>query len=187
MRYLTMEAVEIIKESEVVIAFGRISKTAEKLKGEIIAVNRVDEIIKNIDKNKKTAILASGDPCFYGVTEYLKRNGIEIDEIIPGLSSFQYMMAKLKKSWQDAALLSLHGREDGYERALKSRLSVLLTDSKNSPNEISKKLYEMGLRGTIYTGYNLSYDDECIIEKKVGEEIEKMGTISLVVIENEMV
>jgi cobalt-precorrin-7 (C5)-methyltransferase len=185
-KYLTMEAVSVIKSADKVIAFGRIASTAKILVNHVIEVNRVDEIIENLDSNVMTVVLASGDPCFFGVVDYIIRKGIVIDEIIPGISSFQYMMSKLKKSWQDALLISLHGRDESLQNVIKNKLSIILTDSKNSPNFISHKLFDLGVIGTMYTGYNLSYDEEVIVENKIGDDIEVLGNISVVVIENEM-
>ena len=184
--HLTMEAICAIKSVDKVIAFGRIANTAKILVNGVIEVNRVDEIIENLDKRGNTAILASGDPCFFGIIDYLKKKNIEVGEVIPGISSFQYMMTKLKKSWQDALLISLHGRDEKLEGVIKCKLSVILTDSKNTPNFISKKLNEIGVIGKMYTGYNLSYDEEVILVNDIGDEIELAGNISVVVIENEM-
>lgn len=185
-KYLTMVAMSEIKSADKVIAFGRIASTAKILVNDVIEVNRVDDIIKNLDSTVITTVLASGDPCFFGIIDYLIKKGIVIDEVIPGISSFQYMMSKLKKSWQDALLISLHGRDESLQNVIKNRLSIILTDSKNNPNFISHKLYDLGVIGTIYTGYNLSYDEEVIVENKIGDAIEVLGNISVVVIENEM-
>jgi len=184
--YLTMEAINVMKSADKVIAFGRISNTAKIIVENVIEVNKVDDIIENLDKSLNTAILASGDPCFFGIIDYLSKKDIVIEEVIPGISSFQYMMAKLKKSWQDAQLISLHGREEKLDGVIKNRLSVILTDRKNNPNFISKKLSELGVIGKIYTGYNLSYDEEAILINDVGDDIEVAGNISVVVVENEM-
>lgn len=184
--YLTMEAINAIKATDKVIAFGRISNTAKMIVNHVICVNRVQEIIDNIDSTVNTAILASGDPCFFGIIDYLSKNDVVVDEVIPGISSFQYMMAKLKKSWQDALLISLHGRDTSLESIIKSQRSVILTDSKNTPDSISRKLHTLGVIGKIYTGYNLSYDEEVILINNIGDPIEIAGNISVVVIENEM-
>ena len=184
--YLTMEAINAIKSADKVIAFGRIASTAKTIVNHVIEVNRVQDIIENLDDNVTTAILASGDPCYFGIIDYLIKNGVAVGEVIPGISSFQYMMTKLKKSWQDALLISLHGRDESLQKVIKSRLSVILTDSKNNPNFISKQLCSLGVTGKIYTGYNLSYDEEVILCNNIGEDIEIAGNISVVVIENEM-
>jgi cobalt-precorrin-7 (C5)-methyltransferase len=185
-KYLTQDAIDKIKNSKKVIAFGRISKTAEKIADKVIKVSRVEEMLKHLEDGEDIAVLASGDPCFYGILEFLKNKKIEVDEVVPGLSSIQYMMSKLKKSWHNAQLVSLHGRDDGIEKIMKSRLAVVLTDSKNTPSSLSKALYNKGIRGKIYAGFNLSYEDEKIVVKNVGDEIENISSLSVVVIENEM-
>lgn len=185
-RYITMEAVEVIKSSEKVVAFGRIAKTAQQIRADVQAIDRVDEIVDMLDSSKDIAILASGDPCFFGILDFLQRKGIVIEQVVPGISSIQYMMAKLKKSWQDAALLSFHGRECIIEDIKQYKTSIVLTDSKYTPNYISHFLRDMGVKGKIFTGFNLSYEDELIVEKEIGVDIEDISTLAVVVIENEV-
>lgn len=186
LRYVTQDAVETIKTCERVVAFGRIARTAEKIKKTVIKVDKVSQVIDNIQEDKDTAILASGDPGFYGVLDYLKDHGVRIDRVLPGISSLQYMMAKLQKSWHNACFVSLHGRKENFKEIIKNPLSVILTDFQYTPSLISQELWELGCRGTTYTGFNLSYEDERIITKKIGEPIEDISSLSLVVIENEM-
>ena len=185
-KYLTVEAYEIIKASPCLAAFGRISKLAEEMGINAIRVKNVADILKLIDKTEDLDILASGDPCLFSITEYLKKNGIRVDEVIPGISSFQYMMAKLKKSWEGARFVSLHGREEDMPEEVRSGMTVLFTDRHHTPGQISKMLSRMGLSGKLYAGFHLSYPDEKIIVKKIGEDIENDSDLSVVVIENEM-
>jgi cobalt-precorrin-7 (C5)-methyltransferase len=185
-KYLTVEAYEIIKSSNCIAAFGRISKLAEKIGANVIKVENVADILKIIGKVENLDILASGDPCFFGITEYLKKNNIKVDEVIPGLSSFQYMMAKLNKSWEGAGFVSLHGREVNMLKKNLNGMSVILTDRHHTPGQISNMLYNMGISGKIYAGFNLSYPDEKIIVKIIGEDMENYSDLSVVVVENEM-
>lgn len=183
-KYLTREAYEVISTSENLVAFGRISKSVEKINGKVIRIQKVHEILEMINQKDNVDILASGDPCFFGIVEYLKENGVIIDEVIPGLSSFQYMMAKLKKNWQEARFISLHGRRSSLEEVLSSRICVILTDEDHSPGYISRKLYLMGISGLIYAGFDLSYPEEKIIVKKIGEDIPNYSSLSVVVVEH---
>ncbi len=182
-KYLTVEAYEIIRSSPCAAAFGRISRLAGQLGANVIKVDRVEDILDIIGKTKDLDILASGDPCFFGITEYLKRNGIEIDEVIPGLSSFQYMMAKLGKSWEGAHFVSLHGRGGGGLAGAAAGMLVILTDRRNTPMQISAMLHEMGFSGKLYAGFELSYPEEKIVVKNIGEEIENYSDLSVVVAE----
>ena len=57
-------------------------------------------------------VLASGDPGLYGIADYLIRNlGRDTVEIIPNVSAMQWAFAKAKLSWNDARIVSSHGRE----------------------------------------------------------------------------
>jgi cobalt-precorrin-7 (C5)-methyltransferase len=185
-KHITVEAIERIKAADKVIAFGRIAKTALAVRTDIQVVSRVEDVIGMLEAGADTAVLASGDPCFYGILDFLQKRGVNIDEVVPGLSSIQYMMAKLKKSWQDAALLSLHGRKVDIQSIKERKTVVILTDSKHTPNYISCCLKDHGMKGRMFVGFNLSYEDELIEEKRIGEEIEDISTLALVVIENEM-
>ncbi len=98
---MTIEVREAIERAEHVLAFGRVSNYLKDIRDDFTKVNKVEEIIKYIDSYKDILLLASGDPCFYGIVEFIKKKEIPIKNILPGLSSFQYMMAKLGKSWGD--------------------------------------------------------------------------------------
>ena len=184
--YLTVDVVQKIKEAESVIAFGRVGVSISFIRDDYIEVNRVDSIIENLNEDKDTLLLASGDPNFFGIVEYLKRKDIKVDSILPGLSSFQYLMCKLQKSWQDAKFVSLHGRDHDLRDVLNHKLIIMLIDKTNTPDFISRELGKLGMRGIIYAGFNLSYNDEKIIKANIGDKIEDYSSLGVVVIENEM-
>ena len=58
------------------------------------------------------AVLASGDPGFFGVADRLvERLGPDRVEILPNITSVQAAFARLKKPWQGVRVVSLHGRD----------------------------------------------------------------------------
>lgn len=185
-RYLTVDVVEKIKEAEAVIAFGRVGHSIRTIRDDYIEVNRVDQVIEILDKDRDILLLASGDPNFFGIVDFLKRKGVKVDRVLPGLSSFQYMMSKLQKPWQECIFVSLHGRDHDLEDILGHKLIIILIDKINSPSYISKELDKLGMKGRMYVGFNLSYDDEKIIRANIGDEIEDYTSLGVVVIENEM-
>lgn len=124
-----MEVKDAMENAEKIVAFGRVSTSLENLRKDIIGIKRVEEIMELLNENENILVLASGDPCFYGIVEYLKKKKINIEKIMPGISSFQYMMAKLGLSWQGANLISLHGRIEPLTSVKGNRLSIILTDS----------------------------------------------------------
>jgi cobalt-precorrin-7 (C5)-methyltransferase len=184
--YLTYDVREKIENTEHILAFGRIANSLKEIRDDIVEVNKVEEIVNYIDDEKDVLLLASGDPNFFGIVDFLKRKGFPIKEVLPGISSFQYMMAKLQKSWQEGKFLSLHGRSGSLESIKANRLSILLIDKYNLPSKISKDLYRLNIKGKIYAGFNLSYDDEKIIVRNIGEDIEDISYLGVVIIENEM-
>lgn len=184
-KYLTLEVKERIETAEKVIAFKRIASDVREIRADVISIKSVSELIPLIDKD--TAILASGDSLFFGVTDYLIRYGVDVQEVHPGITSYQYMMSKLKMPYNNANIFSMHGRDADLKTVLEHEKSIILTDADNTPDTISKQLKKMGLVGKIIAGYNLSYEDEIIIEKNIGDSFNQSSILAVVVIINEMV
>ena len=89
------------------------------------------------------AILASGDPLFFGIGRtLLDRFGPERIHIHPALSAVQLACTRFKLPWDDLPLISLHGRSPGdiAGRILNKPKVMLFTDHRNTPNRIAKEL-----------------------------------------------
>src|SRR5581483_4304200 len=112
------------------------------------------------------AVLASGDPNFYGIAEYLVgRLGKEAVEINPNVSTLQLAFARIKERWDGAFLASVHGRpmEKIIESVRHAERAGLFTDDKNTPAEIAVRLLESGVENrTAYVCENLCGSDERI-------------------------
>jgi cobalt-precorrin-7 (C5)-methyltransferase len=163
--YMLLKAMETLNNSSIVIGFSRAIESLDFISTPKVAVNNLKGIIEFIENNpsENISIVASGDPCFYGVLNYLKRNINEEITVIPGISSFQYLMSKLGKPWQEAKLSSLHGREGDFIKEVREvNLSIWLTDKINNPTKLAKQLNDENVECTIYVGENLSYEDEKI-------------------------
>lgn len=181
--YMTARAKEIIETADDIIAFKRVKETLHDIRSDIRVISSIVSIGHEIGEN--TVILASGDPCFYGSLNILQRMGLEIEEVVTGISSLQYLMARLKKSYESISTLSFHGRKMDMDVFKAGEKYFILTDGINTPATISKKLFDSGFRGKIIVGEDLSYPDEKIYEVKIGEDI--MSTdLSVVVVELEV-
>lgn len=183
LEYMTVRAREIIEGADDIIAFRRVKESLSCIRSDIREISSVVSIGQEIGDN--TVILASGDPCFYGSLNVLQRLGIEIEEVVTGISSLQYMMAKLKTSYENLHTISFHGRDMDTRIFEVGKSYFVLTDGVNSPNTISKKLFELGLRGSMMVGESLSYHDESIYKVTIGESIDSTD-LAVVVIELEM-
>ena len=103
----------------------------------------IDSINLSLKKKQKVVVIASGDPGYFGIARYLVTHlGKEKIEIIPNITTFQSAFAKIKESWDDAFLLSLHGRPLPALAPLlkRHRKMGVLTDSTNTPSVIAKNI-----------------------------------------------
>lgn len=145
------------------------------------------EIIRVQRKKNKIAVAVSGDTGFYSLLSYLKKHFSENEfEVIPGISSLQYMYAAVGKNHQNGFLGSVHGRHVNYTELLDKYETVgLLTDNKQTPQEIARRLVESGWgHSHMYVGENLSYDDECITVGKAKDLLNKIfSTLSVVILQ----
>lgn len=186
--YILPKAVHTLEKSDLIIGFERAVESLNFIDGNKVVVKKLKDILEliNSKKYKSISIAASGDPLFYGITDYLKKNYNENIEIIPGLSSFQYMMGKIGKSWQGAFLGSLHGREDNFYDIVKdNNISIWLTDNKHCPAYMCKVLMEKHINARIYVGENLSYEDEKITVADIKEgQCMKFSDLCVAVVEN---
>lgn len=182
-KYLTNVAEDIIFKSDYVISYKRVKETIEPM-AKIIEIESLKEITDFLDEHMgedvDISVLASGDPSFFGIGEYIsKRYKVKT---IPGISCVSYMAGYENISLNDVTSISFHGRELNRDLISNDKL-MIYTDSKNNPDSISKWLYSEGYRGKIVVGFNLSYDDEAIDRYEIGDDIEIKSDLNLMYVE----
>ncbi|NRZ40707.1 precorrin-6y C5,15-methyltransferase (decarboxylating) CbiE subunit [Clostridium beijerinckii] len=128
--YIMPKALEILKKSNIIIGFKRALDSLEFIDNKKIYINKLIDINEYIcdEKNRSMiiSIVASGDPTFYGITNYIKSKATLEFQVIPGISSFQYLTCKLNMSWNNAYLGSLHGRKEDFLTVVNNHdLSIL--------------------------------------------------------------
>lgn len=120
---------------------------AEKL----AVTDNLDVILERLagePPDRRCVVLASGDPCYFGIGPLLaERLGRERVEIIPQPSSVALAFARLGLAWQDASVLSAHGRplEALLGPALRATKLAILTDDVNTPARVAGALLEAGM------------------------------------------
>jgi precorrin-6Y C5,15-methyltransferase (decarboxylating) len=110
------------------------------------ALTSIEELAAEHD----VCVLASGDPLFYGIGGLIvKRLGAGHVEFIPQPSSVQWAFAKVGRKWDDAEVISLHGRPLAglLTRLRRLRKVACLTDADNAPQRIATLLFEAGDEG----------------------------------------
>jgi len=183
-KYLSTSGIECIKEAEIIVGSTRQLSDLKAIiseKQEIYILGKLAELIAYLKENieRKITIIVSGDTGYYSLVPYLSKNlSKDILNIIPNISSYQYLFSKLGENWQNFRLASVHGREFDYVKNIDDKEIaglVLLTDDIQNPYEVSKNLYNNGIRNlTVIVGENLSYDNEKITILEI-EDYEKLN------------
>lgn len=150
---LTSRAVNAVARAQVLVGGARQLDffrefTGEKLvlKGGLSGVlGRVAELAEE----QNVAILASGDPLFFGVgTQVVRALGAENVEIIPQPSSMQLGFARAGLEWREARFISVHGRPlvGVVARLRAASRALIFTDQENNPARVARHLLEYGQR-----------------------------------------
>lgn len=169
--YVVPKALKAIENAKVLVGgsraladFAQEGQKTFAIKADIKAVmNFIGEELKQND----VVVMVSGDPGYYSLLSSLRKNfPIEQIKVIPGLSSMQVAFAKIALPWQEASLLSFHGRVPKDEDLVyvKGRIIGMLTDNKFNSGRIAEYLIERGWdkNARAYICSRLSYPDEKI-------------------------
>lgn len=174
---LTAQAEQIFRECDCIIGAQRMTDALQSFGKPVFHSYKPKEIhdfLKSHGEYRKAAVALSGDPGFYSGARKLKEELADYPVYtIPGISSAVYLAARLGISWEDAALVSIHGRKQNfiYEIA-KHEKTFLLFGGIECAREICEKIRDYGLGETeFYIGKHLSYEEEEILHKR-GRELE---------------
>lgn len=184
---LTLEVQKAIKNASYLFGAERILSTAKKvnpaaksfpyyLAKDIIPVIQKAEAGKEDKAKLSFVILFSGDTGFFSgaeklLTELKKLENISLD-VLPGISSMQYLFAKAGLSWQNTTVLNLHGvqKDDWIDKlskiVYKNKQIFFITSSFSDVQELGSELERLVSYGKIeikvILGYQLSYPEEKI-------------------------
>ncbi len=150
-------------------------------------LGKVLDKLKTEHQGQKVVVLASGDPLFYGIGAYLARMvGQEYVEVVPFVSSLQLAFARCCENWQDARLISLHGRSiRGLAQKINGADKVgLLTDNVNTPSSIASYLLRFRFHEyRVFVGENLGSERERTgwyqLEELVGKQFSPLAVVVL--------
>ena len=121
--YLTKKAIDTVKMSDYTVGSTRAIELFDDVQNKL-AFN-VKELLDTLEKGVQLAvdgnvvsILSTGDPGFSGVLNTVLRISDEKDfpkeniEVIPGISSLQLAAARCHIQWDNANVMTFHGREN---------------------------------------------------------------------------
>ena len=147
---LTAAARQAIEKSNILIGDKRMLAAFANENKITYATIKVAEIVEAIQKAQATdevAVLVSGDVGFFSLAKTISGKLPECNcTRYCGISSLVYFASKLEMSWDDAKIVSMHGRFQNLVAAVAHNEKVFsLTGGDNSPQALCQKLCAHGL------------------------------------------
>lgn len=189
---MTIEAMQDCEEADAILGASRMLECCAHLNKPAFAAYRDTELKAWLDEHpeyRKTVILLSGDIGFYSGAKKLIRS-LESDYEVKtrsGISSVVYFCGKLKTSWEDVKLMSLHGKSGNLVAAVAAHKKVFsLIGGKDAAGEACRLLTEYGLgQVKVSVGTRLSYPDEQIVTGTAMSLAGKpLGGLCVILVEN---
>lgn len=168
---VTAEVRTALEEAEILVGAARLLESLpEAFTPRRICAVKPREIVEALQASgcKRACVLYSGDSGFYSgarvLLPLLAEEDMEV-RVLPGISSVQYLSAKLGRPWQDWSLRSAHGVDcDAVEAVCRGVPVCFLTGGALGPGGLCRRLAEAGLGNLPVTvGENLSYPEEQIL------------------------
>ncbi len=188
---LTLEGKQAFDEAELLIGAKRMTEAVQKPGQKVLHEYRSEKIVEYIKAHpeyRTVAIALSGDVGFYSGAKKLIDLLEGHVEVICGISSVVYFMAKIGLSWDDAKIVSAHGRKCNLVSLIRHNPKVFsILGTEDGVASLAKKLVYYGMGDvTLYVGENLSYENEKIFHDKAKNLTEYRGdALSVVTAYNE--
>ena len=197
--YLTLKAVECVKNCDYTVGSTRAIDLFNDVKNTIAfnVKDLVDKLEEGVDlavDGNSVAILSTGDPGFSGVLNTVlrisKEKGFpeEDIEVIPGISSLQLAAARKHIQWDNANVMTFHGREnieDILEVIDNGKVTIALPSRK--VKDMAQFLLDNGVSEDrqVTVCERLSYPDEKIVSTSLKNIATSEFTyISIMIIKN---
>jgi precorrin-6Y C5,15-methyltransferase (decarboxylating) len=163
------EAAQALAAASLVIGAPRHLEAAAIAPGaERLEIKHLDAALDALAaRSGQIAVLASGDPGFFGIVRTLRARGIQ-PRVIPATSSVTLAFARLGLDWDDALVISAHGREPrGPKHALAAALAhpkaaILTAPRTATARDLGAELLAAGKR--VYVAECLGTPQEQVID-----------------------
>lgn len=166
----------MIEEADLLIGDERTLALVPPVKANRLPVgSSLDEAVAAISQSpqKKIAVLAGGDPLFYGLARFLfEKLGKERFHVEPHVSTMQLAFARVMESWEEAYLTNLanHSLENVVERIRTAETVGLFTTESCPPNAVARALLQRNIDYFLaYVCENLGSPDERVTQGTLPE------------------
>lgn len=194
--YLTKKAVDTVKASDYTVGSTRAIELFDEVNNKIAfnvkeLVEKLEEGVDLAINGNTVSILSTGDPGFSGVLNTVLRisdeKGFDKEniEVIPGISSLQLAAARTQIQWDNANVMTFHGREN-IEDILpvinNGKVTIALPSRK--VRDMAQFLLDNGIDEDrkVVVCERLSYPDERIVESTLGEIAESEFTYMCIMV-----
>ncbi|HEX4788632.1 MAG TPA: precorrin-6y C5,15-methyltransferase (decarboxylating) subunit CbiE [Actinospica sp.] len=148
-----------------------------------IQVGALEPALDELSRHEGNAVVvASGDPGFFGIVRRLRARGIEVDRVIPAVSSVAAAFAAVRIDWDDAAVVSAHGSSIDPHRSVRRAVNAclahpkvaVLTGPASGPRELARGLLAAGLKPNdrvLWAAERLGTDEERVRSFSLDEAV----------------
>ena len=187
---MTLEAEQACENAELIIGAKRITDSLSRFGKPVknaVAAKEIETILRESGKNR-IVVAMSGDSGFYSGTKGLLPLISDLKPtVLPGISSVSELSAKTGVSWDDAVLISAHGRRCNYVLKIRRNKKVIaLVGGEGGAARFISDLCAYGLSDVSVTvAENLSYSNEKIT-KGTAKELsgQSFDSLAILLIEN---
>ncbi|HNS24875.1 MAG: precorrin-6y C5,15-methyltransferase (decarboxylating) subunit CbiE [Euryarchaeota archaeon] len=177
--YITPLAFKTVKLADVLVGSRRALQLFPDYQGptlELRAKNMdemMDQTVKLARGGNTVVVLSTGDPGFSGVLKPIQNLARDVEVVVvPGISSLQLCAARLLLPWDEANLLTLHGKGNSapiWDVIDNGRPTLVLPDFR--VHELAQYLLDNGADPwrQVAVGERLSYPDEKIFHGTLEE------------------
>jgi precorrin-6Y C5,15-methyltransferase (decarboxylating) len=174
---LTARSRELLVAAELVFGSEAVLRLLPELTGERVRIGAdLPEVVGRLRANlgrKRMAIVATGDPLFYGTARYLcEKVGAEHFDVLPHVSSMQLAFARIKESWEEAYLTDLSAKslDDVLDKVRTAETVGLFTSETYHPARVARELLARGIDYfTAHVCENLGGKDERITRGELSD------------------
>jgi precorrin-6Y C5,15-methyltransferase (decarboxylating) len=174
---LTARSRELLASADVVFGSDGVLRLLPELTAERVRIGAdLPEVVARLRANlgrRRLAVVATGDPLFYGTARYLcEKVGPEHFEVMPHVSSMQLAFARIKETWEEAYLTDLSARplEEVLDKVRTAETVGLFTSEHNHPARVARELLARGIDYfTAWVCENLGGKDERITRGELAD------------------
>ena len=177
---LTLEGQEAVQNADLIVGARRMADAVRLSGQDVFYEYRSKEIAEYLAAHPeytRVVVALSGDVGFYSGARKLAELLGPDTEMICGISSVVYFMSKIGLSWDDAKIVSAHGKNCNLVSLIRTNCKVFaILGTGDGVRKLAEKLVFYGMGDVIlHVGENLSYDNEKILTKSARELVSYEG------------